>query len=169
MVKVGEFHSHGRIPAFFSATDDEDETFPGLYGVVSCGDDRKVYRAVLGADKQIFLTEEQMKAVVYDAGEDRQSWVLGWFHQVYNKSIGNGSHYIVLVGQEKTKAIYVPSYEMARFFEGIFHVYSIDRGLRKDYCPQDHHFLISAEELTWRKGDPLLCGCGYADQLVALL
>ena len=40
---------------------------------------------------------------------------------------------------------------------------------RKDYCPQDHHFLISAEELTWRKGDPLLCGCGYADQLVALL
>ena len=33
---------------FFSATDDEDETFPGLYGVVSCGDDRKVYRAVLG-------------------------------------------------------------------------------------------------------------------------
>jgi hypothetical protein len=70
---------------------------------------------------------------------------------------------------EKTKAIYVPSYEMARFFEGIFHVYSIDRGLRKDYCPQDHHFLISAEELTWRKGDPLLCGCGYADQLVALL
>lgn len=60
----------------------------------------------------------------------------------------------MLVGQEKTKAIYVPSYEMARFFEGIFHVYSIDRGLRKDYCPQDHHFLISAEELTWRKGDP---------------
>ena len=37
LVKVGEFHSHGRIPAFFSATDDEDETFPGLYGVVSCG------------------------------------------------------------------------------------------------------------------------------------
>ena len=169
LVKVGEFHSHGRIPAFFSATDDEDETFPGLYGVVSCGDDRKVYRAVLGADKQIFLTEEQMKTVVYDSDEDRLSWVLGWFHQVYNKSIGNGSHYIVLVGQEKTKAIYVPSYEMARFFEGIFHVYSIDRGLRKDYCPQDHHFLISAEELTWRKGDPLLCGCGYADQLVALL
>ena len=114
-------------------------------------------------------TEEQMKTVVYDSDEDRLSWVLGWFHQVYNKSIGNGSHYIVLVGQEKTKAIYVPSYEMARFFEGIFHVYSIDRGLRKDYCPQDHHFLISAEELTWRKGDPLLCGCGYADQLVALL
>lgn len=93
----------GRIPAFFSATDDEDETFPGLYGVVSCGDDRKVYRAVLGADKQIFLTEEQMKTVVYDSDEDRLSWVLGWFHQVYNKSIGNGSHYIVLVGQEKDK------------------------------------------------------------------
>ena len=69
LVKVGEFHSHGRIPAFFSATDDEDETFPGLYGVVSCGDDRKVYRAVLGADKQIFLTEEQMKTVVYDSDE----------------------------------------------------------------------------------------------------
>lgn len=131
LVKVGEFHSHGRIPAFFSATDDEDETFPGLYGVVSCGDDRKVYRAVLGADKQIFLTEEQMKTVVYDSDEDRLSWVLGWFHQVYNKSIGNGSYYIVLVGQEKTKAIYVPSYEMARFFEGIFHVYSIDRGPAK--------------------------------------
>ena len=81
LVKVGEFHSHGRIPAFFSATDDEDETFPGLYGVVSCGDDRKVYRAVLGADKQIFLTEEQMKTVVYDSDEDRLSWVLGWFHQ----------------------------------------------------------------------------------------
>lgn len=31
LVKVGKFHSHGRIPAFFSATDDEDETFPGLY------------------------------------------------------------------------------------------------------------------------------------------
>ena len=106
---------------FFSATDDEDETFPGLYGVVSCGDDRKVYRAVLGADKQIFLTEEQMKTVVYDSDEDRLSWVLGWFHQVYNESIGNGSHYIVLVGAGKgQKAIYVPSYEMARFFEGIF-------------------------------------------------
>ena len=169
LVKVGEFHSHGRIPAFFSATDDEDEKFPGLYGVVSCGDDKMVYRAVLGADKQIFLTDDQMKAVVYDSGEDRQSWVLGWFHQVYNKSIGNGSHYVVLVGQEKTKAIYVPSYEMARFFEGIFHVYSIDRGLQKDYWPQDHHFLISEEELIWKKGDPLLCGCGYADQLVALL
>lgn len=122
LVKVGEFHSHGRIPAFFSATDDEDETFPGLYGVVSCGDDRKVYRAVLGADKQIFLTEEQMKTVVYDSDEDRLSWVLGWFHQVYNKSIGNGSHYIVLVGQEKTKAIYVPSYEMARFLK-VFSMY----------------------------------------------
>lgn len=58
-----------------------------------------------------------MKAVVYDSGEDRQSWVLGWFHQVYNKSIGNGSHYVVLVGQERTKAIYVPSYEMARFLK----------------------------------------------------
>lgn len=169
LVKVGEFHSHGRIPAFFSATDNEDEKFPGLYGVVSCGDDKMVYRAVLGADKQIFLTDDQMKAVVYDSGEDRQSWVLGWFHQVYNKSIGNGSHYVVLVGQERTKAIYVPSYEMARFFEGIFHVYSIDRGLQKDYWPQDHHFLISEEELIWKKGDPLLCGCGYADQLVALL
>ena len=156
LVKVGEFHSHGRIPAFFSATDDEDEKFPGLYGVVSCGDDKMVYRAVLGADKQIFLTDDQMKAVVYDSGEDRQSWVLGWFHQVYNKSIGNGSHYVVLVGQEKTKAIYVPSYEMARFFEGIFHVYSIDRGLQKDYWPQDHHFLISEEELIWKKGDDML-------------
>ena len=41
--------------------------------------------------------------------------------------------YIVLVGQEKTKAIYVPSYEMARFFEGIFHVYSIDRGHKAFY------------------------------------
>ena len=54
LVKVGEFHSHGRIPAFFSATDDEDETFPGLYGVVSCGDDRKVYRAVLGQINRFF-------------------------------------------------------------------------------------------------------------------
>ena len=81
------------------------------------------------ADKQIFLTEEQMKTVVYDSDEDFiVLWVLGWFIRS-NKSIGNGSHYIVLVGQEKTKAIYAPSYEMARFFEGIFHGYSIDRGL----------------------------------------
>lgn len=63
-----------------------------------------------------------MKTVVYDSDEDRLSWVLGWFHQVYNKSIGNGSHYIVLVGQEKTKAIYVPSYEMARFLK-VFSMY----------------------------------------------
>ena len=33
-IKVGEWHSHGRIPAFFSSIDDADETFPGLYGVV---------------------------------------------------------------------------------------------------------------------------------------
>lgn len=55
-------------------------------------------------------------------------------------------------------------------FLKVFSMYiPLTAGLRKDYCPQDHHFLISAEELTWRKGDPLLCGCGYADQLVALL
>ena len=81
-----------------------DETFPGLYGVVSCGDDRKVYRAGTRADKQIFLTEEQMKAVVYDSGEDRQSWVLGWFHQgLQQESNGNGSHYIVLLVGRKDK------------------------------------------------------------------
>ncbi len=33
-VKAGEFHSHGRIPPFFSGTDDNDELMiPGLYGV----------------------------------------------------------------------------------------------------------------------------------------
>ena len=33
-VKVGEFHSHGRIPPFFSGIDDNDELMiPGFYGV----------------------------------------------------------------------------------------------------------------------------------------
>ena len=110
-----------------------------------------------------------MKTVVYDSDEDRLSWVLGWFHQVYNKSIGNGKPLYCAWWAGKDKGPFMFHRMNGTIFEGIFHVYSIDRGLRKDYCPQDHHFLISAEELTWRKGDPLLCGCGYADQLVALL
>ena len=38
-VKAGEFHSHGRIPPFFSGTDDNDELMvPGIYGVFgNCG------------------------------------------------------------------------------------------------------------------------------------
>ena len=49
-------------------------------------------------------------------------------------------------------------------------MYSIDRGLRKDYRPQDHHFLISSRgAYLEKKGDPLLCGCGYADQLVVFI
>ena len=76
---------------------------------------------------------------------------------ILRRTVGAGPHFFRLISDN------------LRSITGIFHVYSIDRGLRKDYCPQDHHFLISAEELTWRKGDPLLCGCGYADQLVALL
>ena len=33
-VKAGEFHSHGRIPPFFSGIDDHDEIMiPGIYGV----------------------------------------------------------------------------------------------------------------------------------------
>ena len=36
-VKAGEFHSHGRIPPFFSGTDDNDELMkPGIYGVFGC-------------------------------------------------------------------------------------------------------------------------------------
>lgn len=33
-IKVGEWHSHGSIQAFFSSVDNADETFPGLYGVI---------------------------------------------------------------------------------------------------------------------------------------
>lgn len=32
--KVGQFHSHGGIQAFFSATDNRDEKYPGIYGVI---------------------------------------------------------------------------------------------------------------------------------------
>ena len=32
--KIGQFHSHGHYPAFFSSTDDADEQLPGLYGVI---------------------------------------------------------------------------------------------------------------------------------------
>lgn len=32
--KVGQFHSHGGIHAFFSATDNRDEQYPGIYGVI---------------------------------------------------------------------------------------------------------------------------------------
>ena len=32
--KVGQFHSHGGIQAFFSATDNRDEQYPGIYGVI---------------------------------------------------------------------------------------------------------------------------------------
>ena len=49
-LKAGEFHSHGRIPPFFSGTDDNDELMiPGLYGVFgNCGkpDARWKFRAV---------------------------------------------------------------------------------------------------------------------------
>lgn len=34
-IKVGEFHSHGTYPAFFSPTDNRDELYkPGIYGVI---------------------------------------------------------------------------------------------------------------------------------------
>jgi len=32
--KIGQFHSHGTYPAFFSPTDDADEVIPGIYGVI---------------------------------------------------------------------------------------------------------------------------------------
>ena len=168
LVKIGEFHSHGMIPAFFSWTDDEDEILPGIYGVMSCSDGKQLYRVVLGADMQFLLTEEQAAAAFMDSGEDRQSWVLGWFHQVYNLSPGNGSHYIVYVGYERARAIYTPSYEMASFFDGMFHIYSIDRGLKVDYSSKDRHFLISAEELHWKAGEPLMQDRRFGDRLDAL-
>lgn len=33
LVKVGQFHSHGKYEAFFSGTDNQDEVQPGIYGV----------------------------------------------------------------------------------------------------------------------------------------
>ena len=73
-----------------------------------------------------------MKAVVYDSGEDRQSWVLGWFHQVYNKSNGNGSHYIVLVGAGKDKKPFMfHRMKWHDFLKVFFHVYSIDAACGK--------------------------------------
>lgn len=42
--KIGQFHSHGSIPAFFSSKDDDDEILRGIYGVIGS----------IGREKQTF-------------------------------------------------------------------------------------------------------------------
>ena len=63
--RVLQFHSHGRFPAVFSATDDADEVAAGLYGVVSFADpDQPVWvlRAAMAGQFLPITWEEVMTA-----------------------------------------------------------------------------------------------------------
>lgn len=61
LIKVGQFHSHGLYPAFFSNTDNYDETVPGIYGVWGNLQSDKVsfkIRAVSGVQQFLMLSKD---------------------------------------------------------------------------------------------------------------
>lgn len=68
LIKVGQVHSHGLYPAFFSDKDDYDETVPGIYGVWGDLQTDKVsfkIRAVSGVQQFIMLN----KNLIFDEEE----------------------------------------------------------------------------------------------------
>ena len=72
-VKVGEWHSHGRIPAFFSSVDNEDEKFPGIYGVmggIGTESPNFMWRVVGVGGIQKTLPNEQLSEVLDETQVD---------------------------------------------------------------------------------------------------
>lgn len=70
---VMTIHSHNTMPAFFSRTDNEDETITGLYGVVGCLDSKPQirFRAAMGGSfgsipiKKLFYEKEGDRTEMY--------------------------------------------------------------------------------------------------------
>jgi len=91
MIKVGQFHSHGRHPAFFSSQDDTDEVFPGIYGVWGSFADEPVYgvvdfkiRALIAQQQSVHISIEDIFALS-SAPEDNSMFIEGWWDQIYQE------------------------------------------------------------------------------------
>ena len=73
--KVGQFHSHGGIQAFFSATDNRDEQYPGIYGVIgSLSNQNPTYAFRVVKDGE--STSVRMNAVgTHTLGSNIYGWI----------------------------------------------------------------------------------------------
>ncbi len=80
--KVGQFHSHGGIQAFFSATDNRDEQYPGIYGVIgSLSNQNPTYAFRVVKDGE--STSVRMNAVgTHTLGSN----IYGWISRVHTVS-----------------------------------------------------------------------------------
>lgn len=123
LIKVGQFHSHGRFPAFFSTIDNMDEHVPGIYGVWGYFTKRHFFEEIID-DKNLFtmryvqswergsldifdvfaernIKEEQ---AVYEDLHKSAYEVSSWMEKVSTLP-GNGKYYIEYVNGNRCATI----------------------------------------------------------------
>lgn len=141
LIKVGQFHSHGVYPAFFSSTDTSDERMCGVYGVwgqfgsnVSSSDieNEFVLRCVLEAGYYIRLSQN----AIFDPRIDEKMRIdvsqscEGWLDRISTAGgMGKAACYdscIVKVRKNDHKALFIESEAIAGFYRLCKHIHVFD-------------------------------------------
>jgi len=143
--KVGQFHSHGGIQAFFSATDNRDEQYPGIYGVIgSLSNQNPTYAFRVVKDGE--STSVRMNAVgTHTLGSN----IYGWISRVHPEGERRKADalYPVVYFANGTKGLLLSCGAEAQFARSI-------RGFQvKEYksSKKEDHILINEAEKDLRE------------------
>lgn len=138
LVKVGQFHSHGVFPAYFSSTDNKDEQTCGIYGVwgalssdITSNDkvEEFVLRCVLEPGYYIRIPKSTIFEEV-EIFQDYGRFCKGWQGRIslINDTAEPASYrlYRVEIGHHSYDALYVENGVIADFYRLCKHLYVFD-------------------------------------------